>query len=93
MSQSLRNSKKMMGLRNSETSASRKSSSPISAEELFVEGAGEELSVADLEEFREFMASGEGEPAADPVFKEKLRRDLWWTMISRLAHRGKVPDS
>ena len=55
--------------------------------------SAEELAAIDLDELREFMADeGEG-PVADPVFKEQLRRELWWMMVSRLAPPGRTPSS
>ena len=57
MSQSLRNPRKMIGLRRSEDTSGGDSSKSVGSEDLFSELAGEGLSIADLEEFREFMAS------------------------------------
>ena len=93
MSHSLRNAKRIAGVRRSGGDSTGEQRASAVMEDPLSEFSSEEFSAADIEEFREFMASGEDEPQADPLFKERLRRDLWWTMVSRLSHRGKVPDS
>ena len=94
MSSSMRNAKKRVALKRSEVDQGGDRRASWMKEDDVASALSEELSVGDIEEFREFMASGgEDGPQADPVFKEKLRRDLWWNMVSRLGQRGKVPDS
>ena len=88
MSSPMRNAKKRISLKRSEVNQGGERRLPLASQEGVDEILSEELSVADVEEFREFMASGEDVPQADPVFKERLRRDLWWTMVSRLGQRG-----
>ena len=92
MSSSVRNVKKKISLKRSEV-GQESSRSRMMTEEGADEILGQELSAADIEEFREFMASDEDTPEADPLFKERLRRDLWWSMISRSAQKGDVPES
>lgn len=93
MSSSVRNVKKKISLKRSEVGRESSRSRMMMTEEGADEILGQELSAADIEEFREFMASGEDTPEADPLFKERLRRDLWWSMISRSAQKGDVPES
>jgi hypothetical protein len=62
-------------------------------EDLFSALPLDEFSVAELEEFRDFMVEGGIDEMADPAFKERLRRDLWWMMVSRLSAKGRTPDS
>ena len=93
MSSPMRNAKKRISLKRSEVDQGGGRRIPAEMHEGVDEILSQELSVADLEEFRAFMASDEGIPQADPAFKERLRQDLWWTMVSRLGQRGKVPDS
>ncbi|MAI78687.1 MAG: hypothetical protein CL917_07095 [Deltaproteobacteria bacterium] len=50
----------------------------------------EELSGIDIDEFREFMMGGEEHVPTSPQFKEGLRRELWWMMVSRLVRRGRA---
>ena len=93
MSSPMRGAKKRISLKRSEVDQGSGRPMPITMQVGVDEFVSEELSVGDIEEFREFMASDEETPQADPVFKERLRRDLWWNMVSRLGHRGNIPDS
>jgi hypothetical protein len=93
MSSPVRNTKKRISLKRSEVRRETGRSVSRITEEGADEILGQELSAADIEEFREFMASGEDTPEADPLFKERLRRELWWSMVSRSAQKGNVPES
>ena len=53
----------------------------------------EELSGIDIDEFRDFMMGGEGDVPVGQNFKEGLRRELWWMMVSRLVRGGRAPSS
>ncbi|MCH2184771.1 hypothetical protein MK280_02755 [Myxococcota bacterium] len=62
-------------------------------EELVASMSAEELAAVDLDDLREFMEESEEVPMADPVFKERLRKELWWMMVSRLVPSGEKPPS
>jgi hypothetical protein len=47
----------------------------------------EELRGLDLNEFREFLGGDATVAVPKPRFEERLRRELWWTMV-----RGLVAD-
>jgi hypothetical protein len=54
----------------------------------------EELRGLDLDEFREFLRADESPTLPRPRFEEKLRRELWWTMVQGLAPGGRsVPQA
>ena len=93
MSSPVRNAKKRISLKRSEVHQESGLSVPMAMHADADEILSQELSVADIEEFREFMASADGTAQADPLFKERLRRDLWSRVVSRSAQRGNVPDS
>jgi hypothetical protein len=54
----------------------------------------DELRGFNLDEFREFLGD-QGSPVVPaPRFEEKLRRELWWTMVQALAPGGRgVPQA
>ncbi|MCS5637338.1 MAG: hypothetical protein NZ990_12530 [Myxococcota bacterium] len=47
----------------------------------------EELRGLNLDEFREFLRGDSTAAVPEPRFEERLRRELWWTMV-----RGLVAD-
>ncbi len=93
MSDSIRNSGRVARLLRSRGTAMEGSSSFEGPDDLLSALPADELSVAELEEFRDFMVEGGIDEMADPAFKERLRRDLWWMMVSRLSAKGRTPDS
>ncbi|HIF97112.1 MAG TPA: hypothetical protein EYQ54_08825 [Myxococcales bacterium] len=54
----------------------------------------DELKDFDLGEFREFLRADQSWTNPRPRFEEKLRRELWWTMVQGLAPGGRrVPQA
>ena len=93
MSDSARNFGRVARLFRSRGAAMEGPSSSGGPEDLLSALPPNEFSVAELEEFRDFMVEGGSDEMADPAFKERLRRDLWWVMVSRLSAKGRTPDS
>jgi len=93
MSDSIRNSGRVARLFRSRETGLDGPNSSGTPEDLVSGLSPNEFSVSELEEFREFIADGDSGELADPAFKERLRRDLWWMMVSRLSNKGETPDS
>jgi len=56
-------------------------------------GRGELLGF-DLDEFREFLRAEPEHSVPTPRFEERLRRELWWTMVRGLVAGGQgVPQA
>ena len=54
----------------------------------------DELRGMDLDEFREFLRADPTATVPKPRFEERLRRELWWTMVRGLAPGGRgVPQA
>lgn len=93
MSDSVRNLGRVARLFQSRGTGLTGSSLSATPEDLISASSPNEFTVSELEEFREFIAEGDSGELADPAFKERLRRDLWWMMVSRLSAKGETPDS
>ena len=93
MSISGRNFGRMARVRPSRDKGEETPRSSKASQDLLSALPDEEFTVDDLEEFREFMAEAKTDELADPAFKERLRRDLWWMMVSRLSSKDEMPDS
>lgn len=93
MSDSVLNFGRVTRLLRSRRAAVERTSSSEGPEDLLSALPADEFSVSELEEFRDFMVEGKSDEVADPEFKERLRRDLWWMMVSRLSNKDQMPDS
>ena len=75
------------------TLSTRMSGAEAEFQEALVTMSSEELSGIDIDEFREFVMGSETDLPVRHEFKEGLRRELWWMMVSRLVRRARSPSS